>query len=138
MLILIIIISIEAFDIWILEKAADASFYELTVPKQLNDLGVGSVRLQSNLFSSRIGSSYCLHWDFSMTQALTLILHSSHVTNCKEQNALQLPSCWGNKGQVFVCTSNELRSFVMFLNFNRDHVRKFQELSNSLGSLLGM
>ena len=32
-------------------QAADASFYELTLPKQLNDLGVGSVNLKSSLFS---------------------------------------------------------------------------------------
>ena len=29
----------------LLEQAVDASFYELTLPKQLNDLGVGSVKL---------------------------------------------------------------------------------------------
>ena len=33
----------------LLEQAVDASFYELTLPKQLNDLGVGSVELQSAL-----------------------------------------------------------------------------------------
>ena len=33
----------------ILEQAANTSFYELTVPKQLNDLGVGNVMLQSSL-----------------------------------------------------------------------------------------
>ena len=38
----------------LLEQAVDASFYELTLPKQLNDLGVGSVGLQSSLFSSHI------------------------------------------------------------------------------------
>ena len=43
----------------LLEQAVDASFYrfyELTLPKQLNDLGVGSVELQSSLFSSHIWS----------------------------------------------------------------------------------
>ena len=40
----------------LLEQAIDASFYELTLPKQLNDLGVGSVELQSSLFSSHIWS----------------------------------------------------------------------------------
>ena len=38
----------------LLEQAIDASFYELTLPKQLNDLGVGSVELQSILFSLHI------------------------------------------------------------------------------------
>ena len=42
-----------------IEQAADASFHELTLSKQLNDLGVGSVKLQSSLFSSHIWSSYC-------------------------------------------------------------------------------
>ena len=41
-------------DIWILEQAADASFYELTLPKQINELGVGSVKLQSSLYSLHI------------------------------------------------------------------------------------
>ena len=45
--------------IWILEQAADVLFYNLTLPKQLNNLGVGSVKLQSSLFSSHIWSSYC-------------------------------------------------------------------------------
>ena len=49
--------------LWILEQPADASFYEFTLPKQLNDLGVGNVKLQSNwnraYFSSHIWSSYC-------------------------------------------------------------------------------
>ena len=40
----------------LLEQAVDASFYELTFLKQLNDLGVGSVELQSSLFSSHIWS----------------------------------------------------------------------------------
>ena len=38
----------------LLEQAVDASFHELTLPKQLKDLGVGSVELQSSLFSSHI------------------------------------------------------------------------------------
>ena len=40
----------------LLEQAVDASFYVLTLPKQLNDLGVGGVKLQSSLFSSHIWS----------------------------------------------------------------------------------
>ena len=38
----------------LLERAVDASLYELTLPKQYNDLGVGSVELQSSLFTSQI------------------------------------------------------------------------------------
>ena len=103
-----------------------------TLPKQLNDVGV--VVLSCNraysahtfeLLSKDLG---ILHWGLSVTQTPTLILHSSHVTKFKERNALLLPS-WGNRGQVFVCTPSELRSFVMFLNL------RFQisELSNLLG-----
>ena len=33
-------------------QAVGASFYELTLPNQLNDLGFGSVELQSSLLSS--------------------------------------------------------------------------------------
>ena len=62
--------------LWILEQAADASFYKLMLPKQLNDLGVGSIDLQSSLYSAHTfevkGSLIIFHSDLSVIQAPTL------------------------------------------------------------------